>query len=292
MTTKFNILLLLTVFPCLVQSAPITFNTALPVSKDEIIFREQIILNKSSGDPSGLNTKRTENSAVTALVYGVSPKLALFGVLPYTSRKLENNNASRSASGIGDSRLFARFTIYQKDAKATTFRIAPFAGLKIPTGNDTKSDALGKLPPSVQTGSGSWDIFGGGVLTYGTVNWQIDSQIGYQKNNEANNVKLGDIAQADLSLQYRLLPKTITIDTTGFLYGVLEANLVHKNKNRISGTINNNSGGTTLFIVPGIQYTTIRWILESALQIPLIQNLNGTALKNDYIFRFGFRINF
>lgn len=292
MTIKFSAFVILIIFPCLGQSAPITFNTALPVSKGQYIFREQLILSRSSEDSSGLNSKLRENSAITTLAYGVTPNLSLFANLPFTNRNLENVTGTRSSSGIGDSRLFARFTIYQKDAKSTTFRFAPFVGVKIPTGNDNKFDILGKLPPNAQSGSGSWDTFGGGVLTYGTINWQIDTQLAYQKNDEANSIKLGDIAQADLSLQYRLLPKTITIETIGFLYGVLETNLIHKDKNRISGTTNHNTGGTILFAAPGIQYITIRWILESAIQIPIYQHQNGTALKNDSIFRVGFRMNF
>ena len=52
------------------------------------------------------------------------------------------------------------------------------------------------------------------------------------------------------------------------------------------------SGGTTLFLVPGLQYVTRRWIVEAAVQLPVVQDLNGTALENDYIVRAGFRFNF
>jgi hypothetical protein len=77
-----------------------------------------------------------------------------------------------------------------------------------------------------------------------------------------------------------------------FLYGVLEANLVRAEKNRIGGVDDPNSGGTTLFLSPGLQYVTQKWILEAGVQIPVVQNLNGAALKNDYILNAGFRVNF
>ncbi len=44
--------------------------------------------------------------------------------------------------------------------------------------------------------------------------------------------------------------------------------------------------------MPGLQYVTKRWIVEAGVQIPVVQDLNGTALEKDYIFRAGFRFNF
>jgi hypothetical protein len=37
---------------------------------------------------------------------------------------------------------------------------------------------------------------------------------------------------------------------------------------------------------------TQKWIVEAGVQIPASQHLNGTALKNDYVFTTGFRVNF
>ncbi len=145
---------------------------------------------------------------------------------------------------------------------------------------------------SVQVGTGSWDVFGGLVATYGTVDWEVDGQIGYQKNSEANDFESGDIARADISFQYRLLPETLSSSTDYFLNGVLEVNLIKKDRNKVAGLSDLNSGGTTLFLVPGLQYVSERYIVEISLQIPMAQNLNGAALENDFIFRTGFRINF
>ena len=249
-------------------AAPLTFNTALPVSRGEFIVREQLVINESKGS-------RTETSIVSTLVYGVTPDFALFGTMPYTNI----DTGTADMQGMGDSKMFGRYTVYTDDFQGGTFRIAPFAGVKLPTNQDN-------------TGTDSWDMFGGLVATYGSVAWEVDGQISYQANTEANNFEAGDIARADASLQYRLFPATLTATTDSFINGVLEANLIHKDKNKASGIENQNSGGTTLFLVPGLQYATERYVLEAGLQIPVIQNLNGTALENDYILHTGFRINF
>ena len=113
-----------------------------------------------------------------------------------------------------------------------------------------------------------------------------------EEKNQANNFEFGDVARFDASLQYRLWPRSLQSGVPGFLYGVFEGNLIHQNKNQSNGTKDPNSGGTTLFLLPGLQYVTKRWIVEGGVQIPVVQDLNGTALEKDYIVRFGFRFNF
>ncbi len=280
-----------------VWSAPITFNTALPVAKGEYLAREQLIVNQSGDDPSTLDRDRTAKTAVTVLGYGINGDLAVFGVLPYQDKQLRltmgGARVTRSASGFGDMTVFARYTAYKQNKPGQNFRIAPFAGIKLPTGKDNERDALGLLPASVQPGSDSWDPLLGVVTTYQTLDYQLDGQFSYQAKNAANHFEAGDVARLDGSLQYRLWPRTLSGGgIPDFLYGIVEANWVHQQKNKINGRSDVNSGGTRLFITPGIQYVTRRWIAEAALQIPISQKLNGLALENDYIARVSVRFNF
>jgi hypothetical protein len=130
------------------------------------------------------------------------------------------------------------------------------------------------------------------VVTYQTLKFQIDVQAAYQANTQADNFEFGDEARLDGSLQYRLWPGQLTDDTTAFLYGVAELNLIHQDKNRMNGAANPNSGGATLWGLLGLQYVTARRIVEAGVQLPLVQDLNGTALERDYIIRGGVRFNF
>ncbi len=276
--------------------APQTFNTALPVAKGEFVFREQTVLEQSGDDPSGAERDRTAWSANSVLGYGATGKLALFGVLPYVDKHLEliedGARRARSARGLGDMRFLGRYTLFKKDWPQRTFRVAPFVGLEVPTGEDDESDSFGSLPANVQPGSGSWDPFGGVVLTYQTLDFQVDAQVSYQANTEANGFEFGDVARLDASLQYRLWPREINSGLPGFVYAIFEANLVYKDNNQSAGAEDPNSGGTTLFIFPGLQYVTKRWIVEAGVQLAALQDLNGTALEDDYIVRAGFRVNF
>ncbi|VAW60950.1 hypothetical protein MNBD_GAMMA10-251 [hydrothermal vent metagenome] len=278
-------------------SAPITFNTALPVAKGEYLARQQLIVNQSGKDQSPLARNRKSKTAVSVLGYGLNSKLALFGILPVHNNSLSFNNANNTrteqkASGLGDTTLFARYIVLQQNQRGQNFRLAPFAGIKAPTGEHNKRDTSGVLPASVQLGTGSWDPLFGIISTYQTLDYQLDAQLGYQLNTQANNVEAGDIARLDGSLQYRVWPGTLSGPVPGFLYAVMEANLIHQQRDRLNAISNKNSGGSRLFITPGIQYVTRRWIIETALQIPVMQNLNGTGLENDYVARISGRFNF
>lgn len=277
-------------------SAPITFNTALPVHEGGYVWREQLIFMQSADDPTAARRDMQVTGLVSVLGYGVTGHFALFGMLPWFDKRLDmrmgGQDLSRSQSGMGDLTLLGRYTAYQYDAPGRTLRIAPFLGVKAPTGEDDARDGLGRLPLALQPGSGSWDALGGAVLTYQTLDFQIDSQVSYQANREANGFQAGNRWQVDGSLQYRLLPHRLGAGVPAFLYGVLEARLLHAAKDRIGGSADANSGGTTLFITPGLQYVTKKWILEAGVQVPVQQRLNGSALEIDYLFTSGFRVNF
>ncbi|WP_372874076.1 transporter [Pseudomonas sp.] len=277
-------------------SAPITFNTALPVHEGGYVWREQFIFMQSADDPTPARRDMQVTGLVSVLGYGVTADFALFGMLPWFDKRLHRRmggqGLSRSQSGVGDLTVLGRYTAYQHDAPGRTLRIAPFLGVKAPTGEDDARDGLGRLPPALQPGSGSWDALGGAVLTYQTLDFQIDSQVSYQANREANGFQAGNHWQVDGSLQYRLLPRRLSAGVPAFLYGVLETRLLHAAKDRVGGSADANSGGTTLFITPGLQYVTKKWIIEAGVQIPMHQRLNGSALETEYLFTSGFRVNF
>ncbi|MBI3285636.1 MAG: transporter [Burkholderiales bacterium] len=277
-------------------SAPITFNTALPVHEGGYVLREQFMVMKIADDPTPMRRDMRVSGVMSVLGYGVTRDFALFGMLPWFDKRLDmrmgGQDITRSKSGIGDLTLLGRYTAYEDNGPGRTLRLAPFLAIKAPTGEDKAGDRLGSLPPPLQPGSGSWDVLGGAVLTYQTLDFQVDSQLSYQATREANGFQAGKVLQFDASLQYRLLPRSLDTGVPAFLYGMLEANLVRSARDRIAGADDPNSGGTTLFVTPGLQYVTRKWIAEAGVQLPVRQHLNGSALKNNYLFTTGVRINF
>ena len=283
-------------FANIANAAPQTFNTALPVAEGEFVARQQVFYKNKSKDPTTANRDVQVWGSLSVLGYGITPNLSLFGALPVVDKRLKVNTLggriTRKTFGLGDARLFARYTAYIKNAAGSSFRVAPFAGLKLPTGTSRDRDQFGLLPAALQTGSGSWDPFGGIVATYQTLDFQIDTQASFKLNTTANNYKFGDEARFDVSLQYRVWPFQLDDQTSSFLYGVIEGNLVYKGRDKLAGVKQANTGGTQLFLSPGLQYVTKRWIAEAIVQVPVMQNLNGTGLKDSFTVRTGIRFNF
>ena len=275
-------------------AAPITFNTALPIAEGEGVFRVQARFISSTEDPGPQGRELTVGAFPFVLAYGVTEKLALFGIVPVLDKEMEikSMGVTRDTNGLGDITLLARYTAWKRDRPGETFRIAPFVGIEAPTGEDTEKDSLGPLPQPLQLGSGSWDYTIGAVLTWQTIKRQIDASASYKINTEANDFEFGDETRLEVSWQQRVWPKTLGSGVPAFIYAVLESNLIHNQKNREGGIVSQDSGGTAWFLAPGIQYVTRRTVLEAAVQLPVVQDLNGNALENDFTGILSFRINF
>ena len=266
--------------PILAHAAPITFNTALPLSEDEHLFRQQFIFAEASDNLLGLERDVETFKAVSVFGYGLNRRLALFGVVPFISQDKKIGTLSDSNSGLGDVTLFARYEVFRRDRLGKTVRLAPFFGLTLPTGREG------------ETSDGSFDQFAGLVFTRASTSWNFDSQIKYVNNNENNGFEAGDAVSVDASVQYRLSNRNEEGAAKGFLFAVLELNATRSEKNRILSLKDANSGGDLVTLSPGLQYARRRWIAETALRVPISKNLNGTALAPDYALVTSMRFNF
>lgn len=280
-----------------VQAAPNTFNTALPVAKGQYLWREQLVLQERSGD-GPMDRDVSVQALVSVLGYGVTPKLAVFGAVPYFFDKeldvtTPMGRIERNTDGLGDISLFGRYTIYQNDFTGGTFRVSPVFGVTAPTGDDNDRDRFGELPRPLQDGDGAWDVFGGMLTTYQTLQYQVDAQLLYRENGRHDGFARGDETRFDASLQYRIWPRSLkgVPGTPGFVYALLESNLIHRERDELGSDTDANSGGTQWLLAPGLQYVTRSWIVEGTVQLPVAENPNGDAIQDDYIVRVGFRRN-
>jgi len=201
-------------------------------------------------------------------------------VVPVIKRDTEIGGFTSEASGLADIRLFARYQIYRKDQPGKTLRIAPFLGAILPTGK------------TGETSDGSTDFFGGLILTRASTAWNFDGQLRYTANGKKNGFERGNEARIDGSVQYRMDSFNENVNVSGYLFTVLDASIVYQDENQMMGVRNFNSGGTTAFIAPGLQYRTTRWIGEAALRVPVVKNLNGTALQPGLTVITSVRFNF
>lgn len=280
-------------------AAPNTFNTALPVAEGNFIWREQFVVRERSDD-GPMDRDVSVNALASVLGYGVNSDLAVFAAVPYfldseLQATTPAGRVTRDTDGVGDLTLFGRYTALKRDWKGRTLRIAPLLGMKAPTGEDDARDGLGRMPRPLQTGTGGWDGLAGVIASYQTLDYQLDAQALYRHNGRHDGFDPGDEWRLDASLQYRLWPRALEAGTPGFLYGLLESNLVHAERDvddeRGIGR-DPNSGGNQWLVALGLQYVTKRWIAEGTVQLPAWTDPNGEALEDDWILRAGFRFQF
>lgn len=279
------------VVECALSAAPINTDTALPIHRGEFLWREQTRLLEASGAGQDLEVI----AVPSVFIYGFTEKFALIGMAPYLDKTLKTSGVERGDNGLGDSTLLVRYQVFQLDHSSPreTFRGQLLGGLKFPTGEDDHRDRFGRLPQPPQLGSGSYDPEVGGVFTWQRLRWQADFDLVYKINTEANDFQFGNTLAHDAALEYRLWPWRLSDrGVPSFVYGVLELNGVWADRSESRGHDVAGSGGYTLFVSPGVQYVTQRWVAEISVQLPAIQNLNGRQPETDYILTAGFRIQF
>jgi len=278
------------------SAAPITFNTALPVSKGEGVVRVQAKYLSATGDPGSMNRELTVKALPIAGAWGATSRWTLFGIVPLLDKTMTldmpSGRTKRSVNGLGDVTAMVRYTAYRKDQAGRTFRIAPFAGIEIPTGKDDEQDTLGLLPGPLQLGLGAWNPVVGIVSTVQSLTQEWGISTSYKFNNAANGFERGDEARLDLSYHRRVWMGGPADGLPHFFYVGLEGNGIWQAENRNNGQEDPDSGGATLYLAPTLQYVTRRTVTEAAVQLPVVQNLNGNALEQDFIFTLSLRLNY
>jgi hypothetical protein len=246
-------------------------------------IRKATLFNDSEEIADGLDRRTTVRMAPLAIPYNLLSERFQVGVIvPFISIDSKSINQNISSFGLGDVRFFAKYLWLQIDRRQETFRVASKAGISFPTGNANKTPALG---------SGSTDYF------FSTVAGWIRKRIGvylesiYELNTSHSSIDYGNSFSYNLALGYRLLPAVYETYPSPQLNVYLEVNGTTAARNRINAVSNDNSGGTTIFLAPGLQYLTgRRWLFEGSLQIPVLNRPNGVQLATDWTASLGTRI--
>jgi len=221
------------------------------------------------------------------IAYGVDDNLTVHLRLPYVSR----NNISDvhqheegeepeihqlgDAKGIGDITMFAHYLFLNK----LDLQSSLLAGLKIPTGKKSdKTDSDELFEAEFQPGSGSWDPIAGIAVSKPMGPYSLDSNILYTFVTEGvQDTDLGDVFNYNISIARRLLVQRIKLDL------ILEANGIWRDKQKIDGDKDKNSGGNTILISPGVRgEINNKMMMYFSIGFPVIQDLDGEQNEMDY----------
>ena len=271
---------------------PINSDIGFTASQGQFIFRELLSFSEATG--AGKDVDKIVSR--TSIVYGLTSRQTLMLVVPVVNAELETsgpngNEVEREAGGLGDIVLFHKFRFFTQDAFSFTQRLSLISGIKLPTGDNTRSDKLGRLPSSVQPGSGSVDFIIGTAYSMETKKIGVHGDLVYKINTNDNSVRMGNTLRFDAAFVYTLYPSRITHERKARLFGVMELNGTQMEQSRGPDGKNSDSGGVLIFASPGLTYVFPRGDLqlEFSYSIPVVTDFNGNQPEPDRVLSFGLK---
>jgi hypothetical protein len=266
--------------------AQITFPGAAPVSAGEIAVRLMPSLDEGTQGVQGINGR-------TVVQYGATPMLMLQAqALPVSDSAnvaTAGGTQQLSATGLGDTLLGARYTVFYLDEIGSTFRIAPLVNVIVPTGMD---NANSQAPRYLQPGAGAWGSRDALTMTWLTLHWVAAAEVGYQVNAPGAGYQFGDTFFADAGFHYRVWPAGFGPNEASELHVYVETNYTMTGVNRAQEQVVPGSGRTLWLIDPGIMYLTPRYSIALNALLPIDQQEPPGASRFLYGALLAFRWSF
>lgn len=262
-------------------------------------------------------------SLSAGLVYGATEHLTVGFRMPYIRqhdiREGENEDGEvllkreGTSAGIGDLTLYGLYRFFENKEK--DIHVAGILGLSVPTGRtNERTDLGGKFEMEHQAGSGSWDPMGGFAFTKNWERLSLSSNVLYiYATRGSQRTTLGDTFEYNLALSYRLNKNQPQPDdghshSNGYSPGdghghrsgwhvdwdlISELNGVWRQKLRVKGRSDKDSGGTLLYFSPGVRIlVNNRVSVTASFLYPLQDDANGLEHKVDYRAIVGIGVGF
>lgn len=260
------------------------------IDLDEFSDRELLGYAKRGND---VHTAGSIYHTILSMGYGVTDNLTIGLRMPYEN--IDNIREAHSdepgeihlhgdAKGIGDITLMGQYRFLKTETK---FESALFLGIKIPTGKTNDRDIHGEtFETEFLPGTGAWSPLIGIAATkrYDTVS--LDANLQYTFSTRGTQfTDLGDIFNYNAAVSYRAVSGTVSWDL------ILEANGEWKEKQKIRGEKDPNSGGNVLFVAPGTRVVFgKKFSSYLSVGLPVIQDMNG--IQDDARYKALFGISF
>ena len=268
--------LLLVVAPVAVagQGMPVHTPSALTMSFEQRGVRTLSMV-QSRGDVTGVVFP------LIVLPFAPHQRLTTTVKIPLTYKRMRDpggtSGGGYAEGGIGDLGLSAKFAFFVRNRFAGTTRVALILGASLPTGstNAKTNDGL-PAPRPFQLGTGA---FSGGATIVTTIvrnRWGLSAAVGHTRHGADDDFRFGAVTRYDLAVSIRVPEEVATLRTrTMQLY--LEWNGSIRQRATSGGSELADTGGHVGYLSPGIQWVLLpRLLIEGSLQIPLLQDHNGS----------------
>ncbi|MBI5342765.1 MAG: hypothetical protein HZB63_05540 [Deltaproteobacteria bacterium] len=240
--------------------------------------------------------------------YGLTEDFSLGFHIPYVVRRgireghmMEDGtpevHVHGDSEGIGDLSLFGMYRFARQEKAGADLSL--LFGLKMPTGTTREKDLSGaRFATEFQPGSGSWDPLVGLSATRRWGPASLDASLLYAiATKGAQGTDLGDMLHYGAAISCRFVPgrhdshdaspaqerKHAALHRHIAWDFILEATGDWKRKQTVQGIGDDNSGGTTIFLSPGVRFNyQDRWSAYLSTGFPILQDMNGTQHDVSY----------
>ncbi|MEQ1717325.1 MAG: transporter [Hyphomicrobium sp.] len=294
---------------------------------DQTLIHEAEHAAEHGDDHAHVHSLDTISSPSINYAYGLTSDLMIAARLPYVQRTdireghvHEDDGEGEvhlrgDAAGIGDLSALAQWRFFNNQTSGT--EAAVLIGFKAPTGKTSETDSDGeRFDAEFQPGSGSWDGMFGMALTQRSGQWSFDASLLYTVVGEGTqDTDLGDRVHYSAAVSYRLTSfngangpmfhgakphhagdtghGTLHSESAGpALDLIVELNGEWHDKQEAAGEADDNSGGHTLYIAPGLRLSQDKWSAFASLGIPVANTLNGIQAEPDWRLVTGVSLGF
>ena len=199
--------------------------------------------------------------------YGLSADWAAGIAVPY--RRVEG--ATNRSAGAGDIQVFTKYRFWRHDTLGVQESAAVFVNLKTDNGDDRRDPPLG---------TGTTDAVVGFTYGYESLEWYRWAGVRYRHSGEnAAGLQRGDKWLFDLVGGWRPSPPRYREPDTVWM---LELNAEYGGKAVLNEVELGDTGGTEVFLSPGIMWTLRNFAVKAGIQLPAYADLNGSQAKSDY----------
>jgi hypothetical protein len=287
--------------------SPITTTTAdvLDVGGWSLNQRAEYYANKPLSDLT-LLMHPTAESQTGAFVnyfmvnYGLGEKITVGASLPYTHtfrlRAIDIEDAThysffdQGVSGTSDATLYSLVQI--KNEEQSLLSTGLLLGTNAPTGKTTVRDQEGMLLSAAdQPGSGGWTPFGGLIVSKSWDNFLLAGNLLYSYPLKGSQqTRLGALFDYNFAAALEIhsdKKERYNLDAVVELLGEFAE------YNKVNGIIETDSGGKTLFIMPGLR-ANVKSIASVyfGVGLPLFERYHGVQVTTPYFAIGGVDLSF
>lgn len=235
------------------------------------------------GTPEGVDLLDRSFLSTLNVSYGVLENFQLGLTYGYFAaegnREFEDGEmVTFDPDGFSDLWFTGKYRFYQ----GPIGQFAILGGIKFPTGDSTLTNSEGEqVEPSATAGTGAWDGLAGLAYTVPlNAALTLDASTIYTFRGERHDYRLGDRLDAGVSLAWRVCGDVKTYPAVSL---VAEATLRHIQKSEEEGESDGNTGGTVLFLSPGVKVSFTEQLAASVgLQLPVLQDVNGDQAETSF----------